>query len=72
MAADVTGVLPAMPEATGLNPSKVRFYSEVATAFEFLALFYSLGVKEQEEMCSMMRGFATASVTEAHKRSKQK
>ena len=68
MAADVTGVLPSLPEPTGLNPGKVKFFSEVATAFEFLALFYSLDAAAQEEMCSMMRGFAAQSATDAQKR----
>lgn len=66
------GVLPAMPDANGPNPQKVRFYSEVAAAFEFLALFYSLPMKDQEELNTTIRGFATTSAIEAQKTKGQK
>lgn len=36
--------------ATGANPQKEKFFREVATAFEFLALFYALSAEDQEHL----------------------
>jgi hypothetical protein len=52
--------LPAMPDPSGPNPQKVRFFTEVAAAYEVLALFYALTPEEQAEFNAMVRGFAAA------------
>lgn len=38
---------------TGINPSKVKFYDEVSTAFKFLALYYSLNQEQQQELLDL-------------------
>ena len=34
--------------STGSNPAKTKFFREVATAFEFLAVFYTLSEEDQQ------------------------
>jgi hypothetical protein len=48
------------PEPTGPNAQKARFFAEVVSAFEFLALFYSLTADEQRELMDLMRGYVAA------------
>lgn len=40
-------VVPALPEPSGPNQSRVKFYAEVGAAFEFLALWHSLSAEAQ-------------------------
>ncbi len=35
---------------TGPNAAKAKFFTEIAAAFEFLSLFYSLSAKDQLEL----------------------
>lgn len=58
-------VVPALPEPTGPNPSRVKFYAEVGAAFEFLALWHSLPVEGQEELRAAVQGAAARAAGEA-------
>lgn len=41
---------------------KARFFREVASAFEFLSLYYSLSAADQEKLMATVQGFAAARV----------
>ena len=48
---------------TGVNNSKVNFFKEVAVAFDFLALFYSLNEEKQNELMGIITKFQAESLT---------
>lgn len=37
-------------QASGANQQKSKFFKEIATAFEFLAIFYQLDEEQQQEL----------------------
>ena len=39
---------------TGVNPQKMKFFREVASAFEFLAVFHSLPADKQLELMQII------------------
>lgn len=43
--------------ATGANPAKEKFFKEVADAFKFLAIFYSLNKEQQAELMQTITAF---------------
>lgn len=43
---------------TGPNPARSRFFLDVAAGMQFLALFYTLTAKEQDEVINHMHSFA--------------
>lgn len=46
----------------GPNPAKANFFREVATAFEFLALYYSLSAEHQAELMNLVQSFTQVKV----------
>ena len=59
-----------MPQPTGANPAKARFFAEAAAAFEVLALWHQLTVEEQVELREHIAGFAAAATTRSIKERK--
>lgn len=53
-------VVPALPEPTGPNPQRAKFYVEVAAAFEFLAAWYTLPEELQTELRAHLHGVISA------------
>lgn len=47
------GTLPV----TGANPAKAKFFREVASAFEFLALYHSLAADDQRALMEVVQSF---------------
>lgn len=41
--------------ATGPNPQKVRFYKELATGMQFLAMWHSLSPNEQAGLMELLK-----------------
>jgi len=58
-------VVPALPEPTGPNPSRVKFYAEVGAAFEFLALWHSLSIEGQQQLHAAVQSAAARAAGEA-------
>ena len=52
-----------MPQPTGANPAKSRFFAEAAAAFELLALWHQLTAEEQVELRAHVAGLAAAATT---------
>jgi len=48
------GALPV----TGTNEQKARFFREVASAFEFLSMYYSLSAEDQQELMSIIQQYS--------------
>lgn len=46
----------ALP-VTGANPAKAKFFREVASAFEFLALYHSLAADDQRALMEVVQSF---------------
>ena len=46
---------PRLPPATGANAQKARFFLDVASAFEFLALYFSIPATRQAEVIQHMQ-----------------
>lgn len=59
--------------ATGPNPAKAKFFSEVASAFEFLALYHALPAAQQVALQAAVQSFcavpAQAAVNERKSKS---
>lgn len=52
----------------GPDPRRARFYREVASAFEILALWYTIDASEQAELMELINGY----VASAYKRRKDR
>ena len=61
-----------MIPAEGPNDRKANFFREVASAFEFLALFYSLSAKDQAELMAAVQQFSAATTRAANAARNQK
>lgn len=45
--------------ANGPDPRKARFFRELASAMEFLALFHSLTAEDQQELMTTIQHYAS-------------
>ncbi len=59
--------VPALPAATGPDPRRARFFMELSSGMEFLALWWSLSAEDQTTLREQISGFA-ARAAEAQKR----
>ena len=50
--------IPALPPPTGPNAQKARFFDEIASAFEFLALYNVLSAEDQKYVHDIVQGMA--------------
>lgn len=55
-----TPVLPLRLPETGPNAQKAKFFVEVATAFEILALLHTLTAEEQRALNEFLRGLTVS------------
>lgn len=56
---------PALPAATGRNPTRAAFFREAAGAFEFMALWHSLDAPAQEALTAAVHAAAAGNAKAA-------
>ncbi len=61
-------ILPTLPEASGPNPARAKFLSEVAGSLEFAALYHMLDATDQRRILDLVRECAVAAEAERQKR----
>lgn len=48
---------------TGVNPQKVKFFREIASAFEFLAIYHTLSVDQQLDLMQLLTKYQAGAAT---------